>query len=359
MKFDQRIVVPLRREFSDWRLWWSRAVVIAASIIAGLTVVGFTGLGDRAFEQFARIEAAWWWAPLLWTPLCAGAIVWLTRRYADAAAGSGIPQVMATLDSSVDSRQTGLFVSVRLHRAGRPGRRLDLRQRDLLRVDPRPAGRRRGALAGGLLTAVLSGIAGGLFSRLLLVSLGGRSLDAFTRWRRERPVAFAIGCGLLVAAIGVVTRGATFGSGYAHTKSMLDGNENEPTVFVLFKFIATWLTAWSGVPAGIFAPSLSIGAALGHDVAIWTAYPHATALIALGMAGFLAAATQAPLTAFIIVMEMVDGHSMVLSLMACALIASGVSKLLSRPLYATLAQLQLDRLPGGRVVAADDRPAAH
>ena len=36
----------------------------------------------------------------------------------------------------------------------------------------------------------------------------------------------------------------------------------------------------------------------------------------MGMAGFLAAVTQAPLTAFIIVMEMVDGHAMVLSLMA-------------------------------------------
>lgn len=67
-------------------------------------------------------------------------------------------------------------------------------------------------------------------------------------------------------------------------------------------------------------------------------------LIALGMVGFLAAATQAPLTSFIIVMEMVDGHAMVLSLMACALVASAISRLLSRPLYASLAELQLARL---------------
>jgi H+/Cl- antiporter ClcA len=63
------------------------------------------------------------------------------------------------------------------------------------------------------------------------------------------------------------------------------------------------------------------------------------------MVGFLAAVTQAPLTAFIIVMEMVDGHTMVLSLMACALVASGVSRLLSRPLYSVLSQMQLQRLP--------------
>jgi H+/Cl- antiporter ClcA len=36
---------------------------------------------------------------------------------------------------------------------------------------------------------------------------------------------------------------------------------------VLLKFVATWLTAWCGVPGGIFAPSLSIGARIGDDVA--------------------------------------------------------------------------------------------
>jgi H+/Cl- antiporter ClcA len=63
------------------------------------------------------------------------------------------------------------------------------------------------------------------------------------------------------------------------------------------------------------------------------------------MAGFLAAVTQAPLTSFIIVMEMVDGHALVLSLMTCAFVASGISKVISAPLYSSLAMLQLRRLP--------------
>jgi len=126
---------------------------------------------------------------------------------------------------------------------------------------------------------------------------------------------------------------------------MLEGSQDAPAVYVVLKFVATWLTTWSGVPAGLFAPSLAIGAALGNDVAMATGYPQAATLIALGMAGFLAAVTQAPLTSFIIVMEMVDGHGMVLSLMACALIASGISRVMSRPLYATLARMQLARLP--------------
>lgn len=126
--------------------------------------------------------------------------------------------------------------------------------------------------------------------------------------------------------------------------------------YVLLKFISTWLTAWSGVPGGIFAPSLSIGGALGNDVAQLMPHPHASTLIALGMAGFLAAATQAPMTAFVIVMEMVDGHGLVLSLMACALMASGISRLISVPLYSALADIQLLRLPKGSDDPAQARP---
>ena len=59
------------------------------------------------------------------------------------------------------------------------------------------------------------------------------------------------------------------------------------------------------------------------------------------MAGFLAAVTQAPITSFIIVMEMVDGHAMVLSLMASALGASLIGRWLAHPLYGALAKAQL------------------
>jgi H+/Cl- antiporter ClcA len=173
----------------------------------------------------------------------------------------------------------------------------------------------------GLLLAVLAGAAGGLFSRLLIASLSGGT-DRLSRLRARRPVVFAACCGLAVAVIGLM-----------------------PAAYALFKFIATWITSWSGVPAGIFAPSLAIGAAIGNDVALALYHAQVPALIALGMVGFLAAATQAPLTAFIIVMEMVDGHAMVLSLMACALVSFGVARAISPPLYPTLARLQLARIP--------------
>jgi H+/Cl- antiporter ClcA len=200
----------------------------------------------------------------------------------------------------------------------------------------------------GLVVALCTGIAGGLFSRLLIASTGGQGLDWMSRLRARRPVLFGAVCGLVVAVIGLVTAGAAFGSGYAPTKAMVDGVATMPMAYALFKFLATWLSAWSGVPAGIFAPSLAIGSAIGNDVALAFYHTQAPALIALGMVGFLAAATQAPLTAFIIVMEMVDGHAMVLSLMACALVASMLARIISPPLYPSLARMQLARAENGQ-----------
>lgn len=210
-------------------------------------------------------------------------------------------------------------------------------------------------LGPGLLVALVSGLAGGLFSRLIVASAKGLP-DRFSRWRRSHPLRFAAGCALAVAVIGLVTGGQTAGAGYEPTRALLEGQSNLPGVYTLLKFCATWLSAWTGVPAGMFAPSLAIGAGIGHDVATLTGLSQEAAipLIALGMVGFLAATTQGPITAFIIVMEMVAGQAMVLSLMACAMVASGVSRLITRPLYSELAALLLPLPPA----AAAPPPAA-
>ncbi len=198
----------------------------------------------------------------------------------------------------------------------------------------------------GLLVALVTGLAGGLFSRLIVVSTRGLP-DRFSRWRTRYPLRFAAGCGLAVAVIGIVSGGATVGAGYAPTRALLEGHGDLPAIYTLLKFCATWLSAWSGVPAGVFAPSLAIGAGIGRDVALMTGVGSETAipLIALGMVGFLAATTQGPLTAFIIVMEMVAGHAMVLSLMATALLASGVARWITPPMYLELAALLAPRSP--------------
>ena len=192
-------------------------------------------------------------------------------------------------------------------------------------------------LGPGLVVAVTSGAAGGLFSRVMIASLTNLP-ERLTHWRMRQPLRFAAVGGFIIAAAGLATGGVTFGSGSEAVKQMLVGHDELTPLYTLLKFIATWLTAWCGVPGGIFAPSLSIGAGIGDGIAQLSSTPLGPALIAMGMAGFLAAVTQAPLTAFIIVMEMIDGHSMVLSLMASAMIASLVSRMISRPLYETLAE---------------------
>lgn len=439
MQQHPRVFTAFQQEVADWRLWAGRGVVLGFAALAGLTVVAFTWLTEHALRLFSVLDAQAWWAPLLWTPACTAAIVWLTRRFAPGAAGSGIPQVMAALAPEVPPAARGLFVSLRLALAkmlltawgllaglslGREGPSVQIAagvmhharhwlpkgsrvsEHGLLlaggaagiaaafntplggvmfaieELSRRPEQRSNGLLLAaivlsglmavsvygnatyfgvihienlsmalllpGLLVTVCCGLAGGLFARLLVVSLSGSSVDAFTRFRQSAPVRFAAACGLAVAVLGVVSQSDTYGSGYGHTRAMLEGQGDTSPLYVLLKFIATWLTTWAGVPAGIFAPSLAIGGALGNDIALLTGYVNAPTLIALGMAGFLAAVTQAPMTSFIIVMEMVDGHGLVLSLMASALVASGVSRLVSAPLYASLATLQLRRVPQGQ-----------
>jgi len=195
-----------------------------------------------------------------------------------------------------------------------------------------------------LVCGIVCGLAGGLFGRLLLSAF--RDMPWVARVRNAHPVLFGGGCGLLVAALGLATAGATFGGGYETTRGMLAGTVAPPWYYTIARFASTWLSTASGLPGGIFAPSLAIGAGIGTDLTpLAPVGVNAAAVTALCMAAYLAAVTHAPLTSFIIVMEMVDGHAMVLSLMAVAMIANVVSRLVGRPLYQTLAERMLARLP--------------
>ena len=92
------VVAAMRGDLADWRQWLARLVVLAYAAAAGLSVVAFTRLCDLAQRGFASVLALHPLTPLLWTTACTAGVVWVTRRFAPGAAGSGIPQVMATLD---------------------------------------------------------------------------------------------------------------------------------------------------------------------------------------------------------------------------------------------------------------------
>jgi len=183
----------------------------------------------------------------------------------------------------------------------------------------------------------LCGVLGGLLSRLILWPQHRPEFPLW-RWRAAHPVLFAGSCGLLVALLGWLGGGLSYGSGYSITAHLVSGEAMLPWHAPITRFLATLVSYHSGIPGGIFAPSLAVGAAVGSNISfLFDPEVGAVPVVTLCMVGFLAAVTQAPITSAIIVMEMVDGHNMVLSLMAVALLARAVSSRMGAELYQQLA----------------------
>jgi H+/Cl- antiporter ClcA len=168
--------------------------------------------------------------------------------------------------------------------------------------------------------------------------------------RARQPLIYALIIGLVVAGLGVGSHGETWGSGYDQARQLLTGTVPLSQGYALTKWGAMVATYMSGIPGGLFSPSLSIGAGLAQWVHAAFAWAPMAAVIALCMAGYLAAVTQSPLTSFVIVMEMTNGTDMVIPMMATALIASRISAFFTPPLYAELAKVNyfpVAALPAG------------
>jgi H+/Cl- antiporter ClcA len=178
-------------------------------------------------------------------------------------------------------------------------------------------------IGGGILGAGFSGFA-------LHVGLRVR------RWAQPAPlkrmVLLAGICGLAVAVIGVISGGDTFGTSYQQARGAVEGHAT-PALFFIAKLLASFLSMMSGIPGGIFAPSLAVGAGFGSTVGSMFGTSIALAAI-LGMAGYFAGVVQAPMTAFVIILEMTGDHQAVIPIMAVSMIGYLTSRLLSRePLY--------------------------
>jgi H+/Cl- antiporter ClcA len=190
------------------------------------------------------------------------------------------------------------------------------------------------ALAVVLIGAV-AGVLGGVFCWLLLNTQRWMP-RALLELRARLPVAFGALCGLIIAIVGVVSHGHTFGSGYAEARGMLEGKAHVSVAYPLLKIVSMVGSYLPGSPGGLFAPSLAIGAGIGNTIHLMFSQMQLSMLIALGMVGYLAAVTQSPITAFVIVIERINGHALVISLMATAVVASRVSRFFAPPLYEAL-----------------------
>ncbi len=186
---------------------------------------------------------------------------------------------------------------------------------------------------------VVGGLLGGLFSSVLVN--GARLLIPVIK---ARPYHVAFVCGLFVAVLGYISDYSSSGTGYAAARAIIMGEANWDPIYPLLKMGSTVASYLSGIPGGIFAPSLATGAGVGENLGHWLPVAPMAVMIMLGMVGYFAGVVQSPLTAFIIVMEMTNNQEMPLALITTSFIAYGVSHLVCpQPIYHALSRAFLSR----------------
>ncbi len=184
-----------------------------------------------------------------------------------------------------------------------------------------------------LICGVCGGLLGGLFSTILIQ--GSRRLAPYMK---RRPTMVALFCGLGIAMAGLLSDSTVYGTGYDQARAIITGDSVLPDSYPLMKMLATIFSYLSGIPGGIFAPSLATGAGLGAEIAHWLPSLPVSAIIILGMVGYFTGVVQTPITAFVIVMEMTDNQELLLPLMATAFVSYATSRLVCpSPIYRELA----------------------
>ena len=184
-----------------------------------------------------------------------------------------------------------------------------------------------------IVCGLVGGLLGGLFSTILIQ--GSRRIAPLMK---RRPLVIAAVCGLGIAIVGLLSGNTVYGTGYEEAQALITGTSTAPDGYPAYKMLATVFSYLSGIPGGIFAPSLAAGAGVGAELTHWLPGIPASAIIILGMVGYFTGVVQTPITAFVIVMEMTDNHDLLLPLMATAFIAYGTSRLVCpTPIYRILA----------------------
>lgn len=178
------------------------------------------------------------------------------------------------------------------------------------------------------------GILGGIFARMLAKGAAAFTPSRLRGWVRRHPVLLALILGLVLAFFGFLTQGQTFGTGYHVVATALDGQEISPHLG-FFKLLATVATYWSGIAGGIFTPCLTAGAGIGMQIWAWTGgIIDQRLLVLICMAAFLAGATQSPVTASVVVMEMTGSQPVLFWMLICSILASITSRQFNpRPFY--------------------------
>lgn len=181
------------------------------------------------------------------------------------------------------------------------------------------------------LCGIAGGLMGGVFTKIILS--GSRLLNR----SGLSIVTIAFVCGGIIAILGHYSGGTTSGTGYQQAKAILQGTGEMDPLYPLLKMLATCATYFSGIPSGIFVPSIATGAGIGVNLAHWFPIAPASVMILLSITAYFSGMLQSPLTSFVLVMEMTNSNEILIPLMAATFFATATSKLFNPvPLYRAL-----------------------
>lgn len=204
----------------------------------------------------------------------------------------------------------------------------------------------------------LAGLLGVAFNRGLLST---SALVGKIRSKSILPVS--VGAGILVGAVFVLSP-SLLGGGHGLTEAAVHGQVLLlPAIAFLFvRLIFVHLSYATGVPGGIFAPLLSLGALLGVVAFHLSSmiFPNSlsvSACVVAGMCGLFSGVVRAPLTGIILIAEMTGSYDLLLPLLASAFTAYAVAEGLGDiPIYEAL--LQREALKKGWNLVANELQTA-
>jgi chloride channel protein, CIC family len=182
-----------------------------------------------------------------------------------------------------------------------------------------------------LLLYVMLGVATGLVAVLYSRAVW-KAQDAFQRFRV--PWLQVIVGAALVGALDIYFRADLWGHGHESLNIGIVASRTALFLLALAgaKLVATAVTFGAGGTGGVFTPALFIGGTLGGACGLaaaallpsWHLAPGAVALV--GMAGLVAGATHAPLTAIMMVFEMTRDYGLILPLMLTSVLAYVIAR---------------------------------
>jgi len=192
---------------------------------------------------------------------------------------------------------------------------------------------------GELFVYMILGVAAALVATAFIKTLYGLEdlADRLPIKSRLKPWILAPLGLAMIGGVGVFFP-QVFGVGYEAIEAALRGEMalGLLTTLLLIKILATSVTIAAGGSGGVFAPSLFLGAMTGGliGVAAERLFPGSTAssgaYALVGMGAVVAAATQAPITAILIIFELTSDYKLILPLMASCIIATLAAEKLSK-----------------------------